>query len=97
MSVNSDVSSDSVAERRLQGRPFQGVRQMAGESTVLVTGGTGYVGGRLTPLLEQRGLPVGCMARRPAFSRRPADRGRRRRRAATGGTVRGPARCRHSL
>ena len=32
---------------------------------VLVTGATGYVGGRLLPLLESRGLRIRCMARRP--------------------------------
>jgi len=36
---------------------------------VLVTGGTGYVGGRLIPLLEQRGLQVRGLARRPEFLR----------------------------
>ena len=34
---------------------------------VLVTGGTGYVGGRLIPLLEERGFDVRCLARRPEF------------------------------
>lgn len=33
--------------------------------TVLLTGATGYVGGRLLPLLEKRGLAVRCLARRP--------------------------------
>ena len=32
---------------------------------VLVTGATGYVGGRLLPLLESRELRIRCMARRP--------------------------------
>lgn len=32
---------------------------------ILLTGGTGYIGGRLLPLLERRGLPVRCLARRP--------------------------------
>lgn len=32
---------------------------------VLVTGGTGYVGGRLVDALERRGVPVRCLARRP--------------------------------
>lgn len=32
---------------------------------VLLTGATGYVGGRLLPLLEQRGLRVRCLVRRP--------------------------------
>ena len=33
--------------------------------SVLLTGATGYVGGRLLPLLEARGLQVRCLARRP--------------------------------
>lgn len=32
---------------------------------VLITGATGYVGGRLLPLLESRGYRVRCLARRP--------------------------------
>jgi uncharacterized protein YbjT (DUF2867 family) len=35
--------------------------------TILLTGATGYVGGRLLPLLEERGHRVRCMARRPDF------------------------------
>jgi uncharacterized protein YbjT (DUF2867 family) len=34
-------------------------------SRVLLTGATGYVGGRLLPRLEQRGEPVRCLVRRP--------------------------------
>jgi len=34
-------------------------------TTVLLTGATGYVGGRLLPLLESRGVRVRCLARRP--------------------------------
>jgi uncharacterized protein YbjT (DUF2867 family) len=37
------------------------------EKRVLLTGVSGYVGGRLLPRLEQRGLPVRCLARRPEF------------------------------
>ncbi len=33
---------------------------------VLLTGASGYVGGRLLPALEARGHPVRCLARRPA-------------------------------
>ncbi len=36
-------------------------------SPVLLTGATGYVGGRLLKALEQRGIPVRCLARRPEF------------------------------
>lgn len=32
---------------------------------ILVTGGSGYVGGRLISKLEERGVPLRCMARRP--------------------------------
>ena len=34
---------------------------------VLLTGATGYVGGRLLPLLEGRGAKVRCLARRPEY------------------------------
>ncbi len=40
---------------------------MRNASRILVTGGTGYVGGRLIPLLEQSGAFVRCLARRPEF------------------------------
>src|SRR4051812_27188801 len=32
---------------------------------VLLTGGSGYVGGRLVPLLERQGVPLRCVARDP--------------------------------
>ena len=46
-----------------------------GRRRVLVTGATGYVGGRLLPVLERRAdLAVRCLARRPEFLRpRVAD------------------------
>ena len=34
---------------------------------ILLTGATGYVGGRLLKALEQAGHHVRCLARRPAF------------------------------
>lgn len=34
---------------------------------ILVTGASGYVGGRLVPALESRGFRVRCLARRPEF------------------------------
>ncbi len=44
------------------------VRDDARESTlVLLTGATGYVGGRLLQSLEHRGYQVRCLARRPDF------------------------------
>src|SRR5512142_1678643 len=33
---------------------------------VLVTGATGYIGGRLVPVLEGAGVRLRCLARRPA-------------------------------
>src|SRR5688572_7983336 len=38
-------------------------------STVLLTGASGYVGGRLLPLLEARGHTLRCLARRPEHLR----------------------------
>jgi uncharacterized protein YbjT (DUF2867 family) len=38
---------------------------MNSERLILLTGATGYVGGRLLPVLEQRGLRVRCLTRRP--------------------------------
>lgn len=35
-------------------------------NTILVTGATGYIGGRLVPRLLERGRPVRCLARDPA-------------------------------
>ncbi len=37
----------------------------AGDRRILVTGASGYVGGRLLARLEERGLAVRCLARRP--------------------------------
>ncbi|MBM3524347.1 MAG: NAD-dependent epimerase/dehydratase family protein, partial [Alphaproteobacteria bacterium] len=37
-----------------------------GADRVLLTGATGYVGGRLLPLLQARGVQVRCLARDPA-------------------------------
>jgi uncharacterized protein YbjT (DUF2867 family) len=37
---------------------------------VLLTGASGYVGGRLLPRLEARGLAVRCLARRPGYLER---------------------------
>ena len=34
---------------------------------ILITGASGYVGGRLVPALESRGCRVRCLARRPGF------------------------------
>ena len=37
----------------------------AAKRTILLTGATGYVGGRLLPLLQQQGYQVRCLTRRP--------------------------------
>ena len=39
----------------------------APERLVLLTGASGYVGGRLLARLEQRELALRCLARRPEF------------------------------
>ncbi|MGE0002691.1 MAG: SDR family oxidoreductase [Fimbriimonadaceae bacterium] len=39
---------------------------MAGRKTILLTGGTGYVGGRLLPLLVEAGWRVRCVVRDPS-------------------------------
>jgi uncharacterized protein YbjT (DUF2867 family) len=36
-------------------------------SPILLTGASGYIGGRLLPALRERGLGVRCLARRPPF------------------------------
>jgi len=36
------------------------------QTPILITGPTGYIGGRLRQRLEQAGLPLRCMARKPA-------------------------------
>ncbi|MGB8325477.1 MAG: NAD(P)H-binding protein, partial [Candidatus Acidiferrum sp.] len=36
-------------------------------SLVLLTGASGYIGGRLLKALEQAGKPVRCLARRPEY------------------------------
>ncbi len=42
-------------------------RQVPGQpTTVLLTGATGYIGGRLVPLLHAQGVRLRCLARRPA-------------------------------
>ena len=38
-----------------------------GAGRVLLTGATGYIGGRLLAALEARGIPVRCLCRRPEF------------------------------
>jgi uncharacterized protein YbjT (DUF2867 family) len=40
---------------------------MERSSRILLTGATGYVGGRLLPALETAGYSVRCLARRPEF------------------------------
>lgn len=46
---------------------------MSNPRVVLVTGGTGYVGGRLIPLLAERGETLRLMARRPDYLRSRVD------------------------
>ena len=39
----------------------------AGERLILLTGATGYIGGRLLPALESRGEKVRCLVRHPSY------------------------------
>jgi uncharacterized protein YbjT (DUF2867 family) len=60
---------------------------------ILVTGATGYVGGRLLAALEGRGLRVRCLARRPEFLRPRAAPGTE----VVQGDVRDPESLREAL
>ncbi len=42
---------------------------MPADKLILVTGATGYVGGRLLPLLVKDGWRVRCLARQPEIGR----------------------------
>lgn len=48
-------------------RAGQGREDPTDSSLILVTGATGYVGGRLLQSLESQGFRVRCLARRPGF------------------------------
>ena len=50
-----------------KGSPVIPSRDSAAAPVILVTGASGYVGGRLVPALEERGYRVRCLARRPEF------------------------------
>jgi uncharacterized protein YbjT (DUF2867 family) len=45
------------------------VDSMESKPIILLTGASGYIGGRLLPLLESRGEKVRCLARHPSFLR----------------------------
>ena len=50
-------------------RPSARSMPMTDKHLILLTGATGYVGGRLLRALEERGLRVRCLARKPEFLR----------------------------
>lgn len=54
---------ESVNERTMPPEPA--APESAVRPVVLLTGGTGYVGGRLIPVLEKRGVALRCLARNP--------------------------------
>src|SRR5690348_10451879 len=49
------------------GRAPLGLRQPENMTKVLLTGATGYVGGRFLNKLESEGYSVRCLARRPEY------------------------------
>lgn len=49
------------------GGRMRDVTAPTGAPRILLTGASGYIGGRLLPQLQQRGLTVRCLARRPEF------------------------------
>ena len=53
----------------------QRLRSVEAGGRILVTGATGYIGGRLLARLEEQSRSVRCLARRPEFLRRRVDAG----------------------
>ena len=54
---------------------FEQQRSVPIVKRILLTGASGYVGGRLLPRLEERGFHVRCLARKPEFlARRVSER-----------------------
>ena len=49
------------------------MRLMEPKARILITGGTGYVGGRLIARFERQGTPIRCLARRPENMRFRVD------------------------
>ena len=86
-STNGSSCSGAMSSTSAATSPRTGV--------VLVTGATGYVGGRLVPALERLGHRVRCLARRPEHLRRARRAARPRSCAATCSTpARSPLRMR---
>jgi len=56
-----------TTERPVQMQTLGGAEPPTAARTVLLTGASGYVGGRLLPRLQAMGLRVRCLARRPGF------------------------------
>ncbi|MDE2660184.1 MAG: SDR family oxidoreductase [Acidobacteriota bacterium] len=50
-----------------EGPPAAPPRNAAASPLILVSGASGYVGGRLVPTLEARGYRIRCLARRPEY------------------------------
>lgn len=65
----------SVAARRRQGGETVQVEEATRPQRILLTGATGYVGGRLLKALEAAGHSVRCLARRPEALRSRVDEG----------------------
>lgn len=61
--------TSSIIQPVPKGVEVKGLKESSGSPLVLLTGATGYIGGRLRQALERRGDRLRCLARRPEFLR----------------------------
>src|SRR5579871_3690985 len=64
LSLKQVVSQPGVRAKTMP-PPTSSSLEVPNAPVVTVTGGTGYVGGRLIPLLEQQSVVLRCLARNP--------------------------------
>lgn len=62
-----DHHQSTSARQQVDSRPNQAKADQPDSALILLTGATGYVGGRLLQSLENHGYHLRCLARRPEF------------------------------